>query len=66
MIENLVAKIEDDFLLDAYKNKLSLIQQRLSSTKKEVVISLYEEINQLHQRDDVDYQGDGDDEAEGE
>ena len=66
MIENLVAKIEDDFLLDAYKNKLSLIQQRLSSTKKEVIISLYEEINQLHQRDDVDYQGDGDDEAEGE
>ena len=54
------------FLLDAYKNKLSLIQQRLSSTKKEVIISLYEEINQLHQRDDVDYQGDRDDEAEGE
>ena len=66
MIENLVARIEDDFLLDAYKNKLSLIQQRLSSTEKEVIISLYEEINQLHQRVDVDYQGDGDDEAEGE
>ena len=66
MIENLVAKIEDDFLLDVCKNKLSLIQQRLSFTKKEVIISLYEEINQLHQRDDVDYQGDGDDEAEGE
>ena len=65
MIENLVAKIEDDFLLDAYKNNLSLIQQRLSSTKK-VIISLYEEINQLRQRDDVNYQGDADNGAEGE
>lgn len=56
MIEDLIVKIKDDSSLEFFKEKLSLIQKRLSSTKKEVIISLYEDISQLLKRDDLDYE----------
>ena len=56
MIEDLVVKIKDDSSLEFFKEKLTLIQKRLSSTKKEVIISLYEDISQLLKRDDLENQ----------
>ena len=47
MAESLVVKLTDDSLLECFKEKLALVHKRLSSTKKEVIISIYEEISKL-------------------
>lgn len=51
MAENLVVKLTDDSLLEFFKEKVAFVQKRLSSTKKEVIISIYEEISKLVELD---------------
>ena len=57
MAENLVVKLTDDSSLEFFKEKLALVQKRLSSTKKEVIISIYEEISKLVENNELDQQG---------
>ena len=57
MIENLLLKITDDSSLEFFKEKLTLVQKRLSSTKKEVIISLYEDISKLIESYELDPEG---------
>ena len=56
MAENLVAKLTDDSLFKFFKEKLALVQKRLTSTKKEVIISIYEEISKLVDNNELDQQ----------
>ena len=62
MIENLLLKITDDSSLEFFKEKLTLVQKRLSSTKKEVIISLYEDISKLIESYELDPEGNEHDE----
>ena len=54
MAEDLVVKLTDDSLLEFFKEKLALVQKRLSSTKKEAIISIYEEISKLVENNELD------------
>lgn len=56
MAEDLVVKLTDDSLLEFFKEKLALVQKKLSSTKKEVIISIYEEISKLVENNELDQQ----------
>ena len=56
MAENLLAKLTDYSLFEFFKEKLALVQKRLSSTKKEVIISIYEEISKLVDNNELDQQ----------
>ena len=56
MAEDLVVKLTDNSLLEFFKEKLALVQKRLSSTKKEVIISVYEEISKLVENNELDQQ----------
>ena len=58
MIENLVVRVGDNSSLEFFKERLAHIQKRLSSTKKEVLISLYEDISQQLESDDTNVEGD--------
>ena len=46
MIEELLLKLNDELALEVYRQKLMQIQKKVSSPKKEVIIALYEEVNQ--------------------
>ena len=52
MIEELLLSLNDESLLEFYREKLAHIQKRLASTKKEVIIALHEEINQKFMSED--------------
>lgn len=56
MIQDLLLKLNDELSLEVYNEKLMQIQKKLSSTKKEVIIALYEELNQKLVSEDDDHE----------
>ena len=52
MIEELLLSLNEESLVEFYREKLAHIQKRLASTKKEVIIALHEEISQKFMSED--------------